>query len=341
MSQRRPPQVVFYAPVSDLRFLDLLEFYAEDLNSLESLGWQVHRTNSMTKAMHRQGDLLFAWWWHSSWPVMAAWRLRRRPVVATGASHLFEPPDAGRTRWLLRSAFTALGIRLATTNIAVSQIEAAKVARIRSSRLVCLPHAVDTGFFRPGAKSDAPTAIVVAQLNAASIKRKGVDTAVRAVEAIRRSLPEFRLILAGPVSADGRAVLDRLRHEVDFDGVEIVGEVTREEKRSLLGEAWLCLQPSSYEGFGVSVLEAMACGAVPVCSRGGALPEVVGDAGVLLTVVEPASLADAVVALVEDPARLKILAQEAEARALLFDRNRHTEGLAKVLQDMGLPVRTP
>jgi glycosyltransferase involved in cell wall biosynthesis len=340
-SQVGSPRVVFYAPVSDLRLLDLLEFYAEDLKSLESLGCHVVRTNSVPQAMRSEGDLLFVWWWHSSWPVIAAWRLRRRPVVATGASHLFEPPDAGRIRWLLRSGFTAIGIRMATLNIAVSQIETAKIARIRSSRLVCVPHAVDTVFFHPSAKAAIPTAIVVAQLNASSMKRKGVETAVRAVEIIRRSILDFRLLLVGPVAPDGQVVLDRLRDQVDFSGVEVVGEVTRDVKRRLLGEAWFCLQPSSYEGFGVSVLEAMACGAVPVCSRGGALPEVVGNAGVVLPVADTGSVVQAVLELVADPAHLRILAKEAEARALLFDRSRHTEGLARALRDVGLTVAGP
>jgi glycosyltransferase involved in cell wall biosynthesis len=62
-------------------------------------------------------------------------------------------------------------------------------------------------------------------------------------------------------------------------------------------------QPSLYEGFGVPVLEAMACGLPVVCSNGGALPEVVGDAGLVVPLEgrdEPASFAEAIERVLND-----------------------------------------
>jgi glycosyltransferase involved in cell wall biosynthesis len=336
MAAATAPRIVFYAPVSDLRLLEVLEFYSEDLRSLESLGCNVHSTNSMVEAVRMEGDVLYAWWWHSAVLAIAAWRLRGRPVIATGASHLFERSSSRRARSALRSALTIVGMRLATENIAVSQIEASKIRRVRSSHLRCIPHAVDTDFFHPDAKASSPVGIVVAQLNAASIERKGVDTAIRAVERIRKSVPEFRLVLAGSITHDGRAVLDRLRDEVDFAGIDIMGEVSREEKQRHMAEAWVSLQPSVYEGFGVSVLEAMACGTVPVCSHGGALPEVVGDGGIVLPVTSVKAVARAVEVLVGDPDRLRVLGERARARALLFDRSEHTEALSKMLYELGV-----
>jgi len=149
-------------------------------------------------------------------------------------------------------------------------------------------------------------------------------------------VPDFRLVIAGPIAPDGQDYLDRLAHEVEYAGIEIVGEVTREQKRHLMASAWCFLQPSLYEGFGVSVLEAMACGTVPVVSRAGALPEVVGTAGVLVEPNDAVALAGAVVKLLTDADGRTAMAIRARERSADYDRTRHVARWRWVLQDAGL-----
>jgi glycosyltransferase involved in cell wall biosynthesis len=325
----RRQRVIFYARVADLRLLDLLEFYAEDIKMLEQLGYEVTRTNSVRVAAAADGDLLFAWWFHTSWLPALAWRLRRRPVILTGTVDLAVSTSTGRLRRAGRVGLSKVAVHLATANVALSTIERAALRRIGAPRLECIPLAVDTDFFRPASKEVTPTAVMVAQINPLSIQRKGVDTAVLAAEIVRRTHPTFRLVLAGPLTPEGRRFLDDLG--AGSDGVEVVGEVSREEKHGLLASAWCALQPSVYEGFGLSVLEAMSCGTAPIGSTTGALPEVIGTAGILVPPVDPSALAAAIIELLDDPDRRTELAAAARARALEFRRAVHTDRYAAVV----------
>jgi glycosyltransferase involved in cell wall biosynthesis len=80
--------------------------------------------------------------------------------------------------------------------------------------------------------------------------------------------------------------------------VTLERRVSAEEKLRLLQEASVYLQPSEYESFGVAIAEAMACGTPVVSSTVGAVPDVVGDAGVLLPPdATPSGIAEAIIEL--------------------------------------------
>ena len=99
---------------------------------------------------------------------------------------------------------------------------------------------------------------------------------------------------------------------------------------TMAGAAALCL-PSHFEGFGLPVLEAMARGTPVVVSARGALPEVVGDAGIVVE-PEPRPLADALEQLLSDPARAAALGEAARQRAATFTWSRTAEGWLEILR---------
>jgi glycosyltransferase involved in cell wall biosynthesis len=83
----------------------------------------------------------------------------------------------------------------------------------------------------------------------------------------------------------------------------------------LFGEATVCVTPSLYEGFGLPAAEAMATGAPVVVTDGGALPEVVGNAGVVVPAGDAEALRIAIAALLDDPARRRCLGAAAAVHA--------------------------
>jgi glycosyltransferase involved in cell wall biosynthesis len=101
-------------------------------------------------------------------------------------------------------------------------------------------------------------------------------------------------------------------------GARILGHVTTEELVDLLSDASCLLFPSLYEGFGLPVLEAMACGCPVAAYRNSSLPEVVGDAGVLVSNGDAEALGQAAAELVLNPKRRAELVRKGLAQARRF-----------------------
>ena len=144
-------------------------------------------------------------------------------------------------------------------------------------------------------------------------RRKNIARLIRAFE---RAPAGWRLALAG--SADGFGAVEELAavesspRRADID---VLGYVSRQELEALYNRAAIFAFPSLDEGFGMPVLDAMAHGVAVIASNRSALPEVVGDAGLLVDPVEVDALADALLRLATDEALRRDLAARGLRRA--------------------------
>jgi len=128
-------------------------------------------------------------------------------------------------------------------------------------------------------------------------------------------LPELRLVLVGRGTDGEREVEAALdRHGVRARTTRLTG-IPEAELVALLGAARACAVPSLYEGFGLTVLEAMACGTPVVCSNAASLPEAAGDAALLVDAREPDALAEALRRATGDSALRAELVARGLARA--------------------------
>jgi len=130
-----------------------------------------------------------------------------------------------------------------------------------------------------------------------------------------RSATVPRLVLAGAAVPAADAWLTRLAHPPFSGRVTHLGYVPDAERERLYAGARLLVLPSLDEGFGLPVLEAMAAGVPVVASTRGALPEVVGDAGVLVDALDADALAAAIERLIADAAWAADRARTGLARA--------------------------
>jgi len=141
------------------------------------------------------------------------------------------------------------------------------------------------------------------------------------VPVLRRRL-DRRVVLVkvgGDFTPAQRALIARLGIGAD---IEHHVHVPLAELPRLYASADVLVQPSLYEGFGLTVLEAMACGTPVVAATGGSLPEVVGDAGLLVPPTDLAALTEAVARVLTDsPLRTWLRARGLErAQAFTWER---------------------
>lgn len=175
-----------------------------------------------------------------------------------------------------------------------------------------IPLGVDTELFAPPAGARAPGRIVC--VASADAPLKGVSTLLGAVAKLRTERT-VELVLVSKLAEGG--VTARLIDELGIgDIVRTVSGIDDAELAALLGSAEIAAVPSLYEGFSLPAVEAMACGTPLVASRAGAIPEVVGDAGVLVPPGDGEKLAAALAALFDDPAERDRLGAAARQRVL-------------------------
>ena len=159
--------------------------------------------------------------------------------------------------------------------------------------------------------------------------RKNLPVLIRAFHQILPDIPEtIQLIISGAPHSENVTVfppLAPLIHELGLDArVVLTGRVSEEDKLGLMQGATVYVTPSLYEGFGLSVLEAMACGIPVIAANRTSIPEVVGDAGLL---VEPRvqQVAEAMRAVLTNEALRADLARRGLDRAQSFHWRRTAE----------------
>jgi glycosyltransferase involved in cell wall biosynthesis len=147
--------------------------------------------------------------------------------------------------------------------------------------------------------------------------RKDLPTLVRAFAAIAAEVPHT-LVLAGLAGWGSDELAAAVAGSGAAERIRLTGYVPEHDKAALLTGADLLAYPSRYEGFGLPVLEAMACGTPVVTTTGGSLPEVAGDAALLVPTGDAEQLAAAVLKLLGDQAARADQARRGRARAAAF-----------------------
>jgi glycosyltransferase involved in cell wall biosynthesis len=151
--------------------------------------------------------------------------------------------------------------------------------------------------------------------------RKNLPRLIEAFALIRREFP-VQLVIAGGTGWLADAVFETVQRLAVTDGVCFLGDVPPSDLRPLYCAATVLALPSLYEGFGLPPLEAMACGTPVVVSSAGALPEIVGDAGVVVQAEDVEEIAQGLGWVLGNERFRAILAERGLARAAAFSWDR-------------------
>jgi len=240
----------------------------------------------------RSSDLVMSWFasWHSLFPALAC-RLLGTPMVLTIGGYDIATADGsgyGVRRGWFKRLVTRITIRLATRLVVVSEFARceALAAGADAARLEVVPHGLDPARYADPEAPREDLVVTVGGVNASNLARKGLEPFVRTAAL----LPKLRFVVIG-AWMDG--AIDRLR-AIAAPNVAFTGRIPHEEKVALLWRARVMVQASRHEAFGLSLAEGMLCGAIPVVTSAGALPEVVDDTGVVIASQEPEAIADGI-----------------------------------------------
>ena len=209
-----------------------------------------------------------------------------------------------------RQAARRSDLIIAISRFTANQVEA--YLAVEPSRIRVIPHGVHVP---PEAAPNTARQNLVLFVGAIQ-RRKNIRALIHAFE----RMPAFwRLTLAG--AADGFGAGEEL-HAVDSSprksDIDVLGYVTQPELQALYRRARIFAFPSLDEGFGMPVLEAMANSVPVITSQRSALPEVAGDAALLVNPDDPEDIAAALVRLASDEALCEDLVRRGRERALQF-----------------------
>jgi glycosyltransferase involved in cell wall biosynthesis len=219
-----------------------------------------------------------------------------------------------RQRWYGFVRMQARVARRAGPLITVSESSKGDICRdfrVRPENVSIIPLGVDTRMFRP--RSDRVPGRIVAVASADSAI-KGVSTLLRAVGKLVTER-DVHLVVVGKPAPDTARLVGQLSLD---DRVTFTHGLSDDAYATLLASAEIAVVPSLYEGFSLPAVEHMASGTPLVASRTGALPEVTGDAAVLVSPGDAEALYSAVLRLHDSPAERAELGE----RALLRVRER-------------------
>jgi glycosyltransferase involved in cell wall biosynthesis len=242
------------------------------------------------------------------------------PVVLTihDVSYERQPQWYPYRRDWARRAFYRRSASAASHILTVSRFSATEITaayRIPMERMTVTPLGVDQAF--APADADVPLEMLpgvtppyvlhVGDLH----ERRNLPMLVEALLAARRAATTapLSLVLAGTDRGVGDTIRAMAARAGARDAVVLLGSVTERRLRALYRGAAALVYPSFYEGFGLPLIEAMACGTPVIASNVTSIPEVVGDGGVLLDPADTGAWTMAIVAVANDqPVRARLRA---------------------------------
>lgn len=250
---------------------------------------------------------------------------RKYKLLFTSAA---QRQHTGFTRWLIRQQDALI----ATSPQAASYLE-------RPATVIL--HGVDLTVFHPAADRAAlratlgfaPEDIVIGCFGRVRAQ-KGVDLLVQAALRLFPSRPRARLILSGRITADNQAFADDLQRQIDAAGlsdrIRFLGEVPWEQVVRNYQAIDLFAAPARWEGFGLTPLEAAACGVPSVAARVGAYETLIrdGETGSLVAREDLDGLTAALARWLDDDAARQAAGQAARAHVA---QNHAIEGEARAI----------
>ena len=256
-------------------------------------------------------------------------RQAKKVLTIHDLAFLHYPETLERRNLRFMRRFCPAAIQQADKIIAVSQYTKNDILNnfnVQGSRIVVIPNAADPIFSLPSQPASVAAVKHKYQIQKPYIlfvgtlePRKNVQLLLRAAQQLPPALQEqYAVVLVGMKGWQQSAWQQQVADLGQKMTVQLPGYVPKDELVNLYAGATLFVLPSLFEGFGIPILEAMACGTPVLAANNSSLPEVTGEAGVLFAHNDAADLAAKLGQLLGDEARRGVLRQRGLVQAQRF-----------------------
>ncbi len=248
----------------------------------------------------------------------------------------------GQRRSFLRTKRTALCASRVVTVSEHSAKDIAELYGVPRERIAVVPNAVGPEFYPigdPGTRTAVMTRYGIRReafvlSGGGAEPRKNIARLIEAFGRAPRLRETANLVVVGGMDRGAEAIHDAVRRSRLESAVIFPGHVPLEDLRVLYSACAMFVFPSLYEGFGMPPLEAMACGAPVVCSNAASLPEVVGDAALLVDPTDVDAMAEAMMRMTEDGNLREDLRRRGALRVKAYSWEQSARDLLRIYQDI-------
>jgi glycosyltransferase involved in cell wall biosynthesis len=309
--------------------IDLLGQFGE-VSALHRPGRAPHFRETLRAV--QSADVVVSWFssWHTLLPLIFSRLLHRPSVLIVGGYDVARIADIGYGHALypIRRMLNRLNMWLADRILPFSEFSSDELQRnmgIHGTRVRVVPLGVPDEFGDPTFRRRAGSVLTVAEVNMSNLDRKGLRSFAEA-SALQ---PDRDYELVGQL-ADPVAV--RLLQSLSRGNLSLKGWMDRPSLLRAMRAAGIYVQASRHEGFGLAVAEAMLAGCIPVVTRMGSLPEVVGRNGVYLEAPTGVAIASAVSIAAEASDKQRIAARQHIIEH--FSASRRAAAMGEVIEEL-------
>jgi glycosyltransferase involved in cell wall biosynthesis len=328
-------KVCFFAHVPQKDILNTVSFYATDIQILRELGHEVILATRFSEIPFGC-DFYFIWWW--TWAFMPLIKALNKPALITGTfDYITHPVEKSYIhRPLLEKFLMNVGLRRANANLFISHFEYdAVTSNLPTRNPQYVPCSVDTNVYTPADVPRENFIFNVAWSGEFNARRKCLKQIIEAFPSVLAQHPDTRLVMAGRQGEYHPILVETAQALGISDKVDFIGVISEEEKIRLMQRCAVYVQPTLEEGFGLAIAEAMACGTAVVTSPVGAVPEVVGENGILVDGQDVSAISNGIIYLLNDPSLRDNLGSRARDFIVQhYQYARRRDALAKIIHEI-------
>ena len=209
---------------------------------------------------------------------------------------------------------------------------------IRSEKIKVIYHGVESRFLQISnveeyrRRNNLPANMI---LTVGTLEpRNNIVTLIKAFKELReRGLKDYKLVVAGDKRCNIKELLDEIKSNNLEQAILFPEDVRDEDLPLLYNCAKIFVYPSLYEGFGLPPLEAMACGVPVITSNTSSLPEVIGDAGIMVDPTDVNSLCESMYILLKDKELWNHMSNKGRERSNLFSWENTAKKILKIYDE--------